>query len=77
MNGSPTHGSSTVRRRSVADRLGFRRVEYVEIVVDRRGRRAYVTGTTHRLPHTVPVPWSLAAELIAAGVPVRTAERQQ
>ncbi len=51
--------------------LGFRRIEFVDVVVDERGARASVTGVAHRLPHTVRVSLRTARELIEAGVPSR------
>jgi hypothetical protein len=51
--------------------LGFRRVEYVRLIVDETGTTAQVTGITHRLPHTIRVPLSTANALIEAGVPRR------
>ena len=51
--------------------LGFRRIEFVDVIVDERGARASVTGVAHRLPHTVRVPLRVARELIEAGVPSR------
>jgi hypothetical protein len=51
--------------------LGFRRIEFVDVIVDERGARASVTGVAHRLPHTIRVPLRAARELIEAGVPSR------
>ena len=51
--------------------LGFRRIEFVDVMVDERGARASVTGVAHRLPHTIRVPLRTARELIEAGVPSR------
>lgn len=51
--------------------LGFRRIEFVDVIVDERGARASVTGVAHRLPHTIRVPLRTARELIEAGVPSR------
>ena len=56
--------------------LGFRRVEYVSLIVDEHGTTAEVTGITHRLPHTIRVPLSTATALIEAGVPRRLETRQ-
>ena len=36
--------------------LGFRRVEFVRLLVDEDGTTAEVTGITHRLPRTIRVP---------------------
>ena len=49
--------------------LGFRRVEFVCLIVDEQGTTAEVTGITHRLPRTIRVPLRAAHALIAAGVP--------
>ena len=51
--------------------FGFRRIEFVDVIVDERGARASVTGVAHRLPHTIRVPLRMARELIEAGVPSR------
>ena len=51
--------------------LGFRRIEFVDVMVDERGARASVTGVTHRLPHTIRVSLRTARQLIEAGVPSR------
>jgi hypothetical protein len=57
--------------------LGFRRIEFVDVIVDERGARASVTGITHRLPHTIRVSLRTARELIEAGVPSRIDGRPQ
>ena len=49
--------------------LGFRRVEFVRLIVDERGTTAEVVGVTHRLPHSIRVPLRKAQALIEAGVP--------
>ena len=49
--------------------LGFRRVEFVRLIVDEDGTTAEVTGITHRLPRTIRVPLRTATALIEAGVP--------
>ena len=61
--------------RPLVSALGFRRVEYVSLIVDERGTTAEVTGITHRLPHTIRVPLSTATALIEAGVPRRVETR--
>ncbi len=61
---------SGLTRRSVSA-LGFRRVEFVCLVVDDQGTTAEVTGVTHRLPRTIRVPLRAAQALIEAGVPRR------
>jgi len=62
--------------RPLVSSLGFRRVEYVSLIVDEHGTTAEVTGITHRLPHTIRVPLSTATALIEAGVPRRLETRQ-
>jgi hypothetical protein len=57
-----------VTRRSVSA-LGFRRVQFVSLIVDEQGTTAEVTGVTHRLPRTIRVPLHAAQSLIEAGVP--------
>jgi hypothetical protein len=47
--------------------LGFRRIEFVNLIVDERGLSAEVTGVTHRLPRTIPVSVRTARRLIEAG----------
>ena len=61
--------------RPLVSSLGFRRVEYVSLIVDEHGTTAEVTGITHRLPHTIRVPLSTATALIEAGVPRRLETR--
>jgi hypothetical protein len=51
--------------------LGFRRVEFVTLLIDEDGTTAEVTGITHRLPRTIRVPLHTAIALIDAGVPKR------
>ena len=58
----------SVARPSVSA-LGFRRVEFVRLIVDEQGTTAEVIGVTHRLPHTIRVPLRTAQALIDAGVP--------
>jgi len=55
--------------------LGFRRVDYVSLIVDDEGTTAEVTGVAHRLPRTIRVPLSTANALIEAGVPRRLEAR--
>lgn len=57
--------------------LGFRRVEYVRLIVDEDGTTAEVTGVTHRLPRTIQIPLHTANSLIDAGVPSRIEARRQ
>jgi hypothetical protein len=58
----------SVTRPSVSA-LGFRRVEFVRLIVGDQGTTAEVVGVTHRLPHTIRVPLRTAQALIDAGVP--------
>ena len=51
--------------------LGFRRVEFVRLLVDEDGTTAEVTGITHRLPRTIRVPLHTAIALIDAGIQKR------
>ena len=55
--------------------LGFRRVEFVRVLVDEDRITAEVTGITHRLPRTIRVPLHTAIALIDAGVPKRVEAR--
>jgi hypothetical protein len=55
--------------------LGFRRVDFVRLIVDEQGTTAEVTGVTHRLPRTIRVPLRTAQALIDAGVPRRVEAR--
>jgi hypothetical protein len=55
--------------RDAARRTGLRRVDWVRLTEDDGRYRAEVVGEGFRLPATRPIPLSLAAELIAAGVP--------
>lgn len=56
--------------RDVARRYGFRRVDRVHLIVGNGATAAKVTGVTHRYPHSLPAPLSVAARLIAAGAPL-------
>lgn len=58
----------SVTRRAVSA-LGFRRIEFVRLIVDEQGTTAEVVGVTHRLPRTIRVPLRTAQTLIDAGVP--------
>ena len=60
----------------VAARYGFRRVEHVHVRIDNGASVATVTGIAHRYPHSVRVPLSVAARLVAAGAPF-TVERSE
>ena len=69
------HVISSTRRTSVSA-LGFRRVDFVRLIVDEDGTTAEVTGVTHRLPRTIRVPLRTANALIEAGVPSRVEARR-
>ena len=64
-------------RRSSVSSLGFRRVDFVRLIVDEDGTTAEVTGVTHRLPRTIRVPLRTANALIEAGIPSRVEARRQ
>jgi len=66
----------SMRRTSVSS-LGFRRVDFVRLIVDEDGTTAEVTGVTHRLPRTIRVPLRTANALIEAGVPSVVEARRQ
>jgi hypothetical protein len=55
--------------RDAASRTGLRRVDWVRLTEESGQFRAEVIGEGFRLPVTRPIPLSLAADLIAAGVP--------
>jgi hypothetical protein len=55
--------------RPSASALGFRRIEFVRLIVDEEGTTAEVVGVTHRLPRAIRVPLRTAQALIEAGVP--------
>ena len=48
---------------------GLRRVDWVRLLVDRQRVRAEAVGVGFRVPVTCPIPLSVAARLIALGVP--------
>jgi hypothetical protein len=62
-----TRGEQRASLRHVAARYGFRRVERVHVVVNDGVTLATVAGIVHRYPRCVPVPLSVAIELVAAG----------
>jgi hypothetical protein len=64
-------------RRPPVSALGFRRVDFVRVIVDHDGTTAEVTGVTHRLPRTIRVPLHTANALIDAGVPSRVQARRR
>jgi hypothetical protein len=59
------NGSGT----SAASLVGLRRVDWVRLLVDDDHVGAEAVGVGFRLPTTCPIPMSLAARLIASGVP--------
>lgn len=59
----------TVRSGTVTSRAGLRRVDWVRLLIDHGHLRAEAVGMGFRLPVTLPIPLSVAAELIAAGTP--------
>jgi hypothetical protein len=58
-----------MRSSEVTNRTGLRRVDWVRLLDDGGRFRAEVVGVGFRLPVTYPIPLSLAADLIASGVP--------
>ncbi len=70
------HVIPSTRHTSVST-LGFRRVDFVRLIVGEDGTTAEVTGVTHRLPRTIRVPLRIANALIEAGVPSRVEARRQ
>ena len=64
-------------RRASVSALGFRRVDFVRLIVDEDGTIAEATGVTHRLPRTIRIPLHTASALIEAGVPSRVEARRQ
>lgn len=55
---------------SVAESLGFRRIESVRLVVRQGRTTARVTGVLHRYPQTVPVSMATAERLVGSGAPL-------
>ncbi len=53
-----------------SDNMGFRRIEFVRIVVDGQRTTAEVTGVAHRYPRTKRITVSTAARLVASGAPL-------
>ena len=63
---------ATVARKdpaSAAALVGLRRVDWVRLLVDHDSVGAEAVGVGFRLPTTCPIPMSVAARLIASGVP--------
>jgi hypothetical protein len=58
-----------MRSSEVTSRTGLRRIDWVRLLDDGGRFRAEVVGVGFRLPVTCPIPLSLAADLIASGVP--------
>jgi hypothetical protein len=58
-----------MRSSEVTNRTGLRRVDWVRLLDDGGRFQAEVVGVGFRLPVTHQIPLSLAADLIAAGVP--------
>jgi hypothetical protein len=52
-----------------ASRTGLRRVDWVRLIEDGGKYRAEAVGVGFRLPATRAIPLTLAADLIASGVP--------
>lgn len=50
--------------------LGFRHLDYVELVLDHGRVHAQAVGVLHRLAQGVPIPLSVATRLVESGVPV-------
>ena len=48
---------------------GLRRVDWVRFVVEHDDVRAEAVGVGYRLPAARPIPLSVAAELLAQGIP--------
>ena len=48
---------------------GLRRVDWVRLVVEHRTVRAEAIGVGYRLPVTCSIPLSVAAALVAGGIP--------
>jgi hypothetical protein len=64
--------SSAVRTSTGATLVGLRRIDWVRLVVSDDHVGAEVVGVGYRLPRSCPIPMSLAATLIASGVPHTT-----
>ena len=60
-------GASTAS--SAASLVGLRRVDWVRLLVDDDHVGAEAVGVGFRLPTTCPIPMSVAARLIASGIP--------
>jgi hypothetical protein len=64
-------GSSGVVKRSpgLAAATGLRRVDWVRLVLEHHTVRAEAVGVGYRLPATRSIPLSVAAALVARGIP--------
>jgi hypothetical protein len=69
MLSAPRAKSAAVPSRNAAGRTGLSRVDWVRLIDDGGSYRAEVVGVGFRLPVTRPISLSLAADLIASGVP--------
>jgi len=58
------------RANGVAGQLGFRRVDFVRVVIDGDHRTYEVHGVAHRLPVVRRAPGATVSALAAQGVPV-------
>ena len=66
---APRAKSAAVPPKDAVSRTGLSRVDWVRLLDDGGCFRAEVVGVGFRLPVTRAIPLSLAAELIASGVP--------
>jgi hypothetical protein len=64
--GGSGNGENTA---SAASLVGLRRVDWIRLLVDDDHVGAEAVGVGFRLPTTCPIPMSVAARLIASGVP--------
>ena len=62
-------GTGATTATSAASLVGLRRVDWVRLLVDDDHVGAEAVGVGFRLPTTCPIPMSVAARLIASGVP--------
>ena len=68
--GLPRGGTGAVKRPpGLPPSTGLRRVDWVRLVVERHTVRAEAVGVGYRLPVTRSIPLSVAAALVAAGIP--------
>ena len=64
--------AAVVRTSTGATLVGLRRIDWVRLVVSDDHVGAEVVGVGYPLPRSCPIPMSLAATLIASGVPHTT-----